>query len=67
IAIGENVDLSMIFATDIFLWFVVLSNLMLAVTLWFLMRKDKPATTVFAIVMAMGAAGFFASVDQLTA
>ena len=67
IAIGESVDLSQIFATDVFLWFVVLSNLMLAVTLWFLLRKDKPATTVFAIVMALGAAGFFASVDQLTA
>ena len=67
IAIGENVDFSEVFATDLFLWFVVLSNLMLVVTLWFLMRKDKPATTVFAIVMALGAAGFFSTVGQLTA
>lgn len=67
IATGENVDLSEIFSTDLFLWFVILSNLMLVVTIWFLMKKTKPVAAAFIMVMALGAAAFFATVNELEA
>lgn len=65
IAVGEDVSLSSVFATTFFTWFVIVSNLMLAVVIWFLMKKDKPAAAVFFGVMAIGAAVFFATVEQL--
>ncbi|WP_293610424.1 hypothetical protein [Ponticaulis sp.] len=65
IAIGEAPEMTQVFTSHLFLWFVILSNLMLAATIWFLMKKDKPAATVFIAVMALGAAAFFMTVDQL--
>lgn len=67
--LGSLVDPSQAFhnplANDIFLWFVIIANLMLAVTFYFLVRKDKPAAAVFLVVMGVGAAVFFMSVDKL--
>lgn len=67
IALGEAVDLHEVFVTDIFLAFVIISNLMMAVTIYFLLRKDKPAAAIFAAAMSLGAAVFFMSVDDLEA
>ncbi len=65
IALGEDVDISSVFSTDFFRYFVIAANLLLVVTLWFLMRKDKPSTAVFGATMAAAAAAFFATVNQL--
>ncbi len=50
--------------TEFFRYFVIAANAMLIVSLYFLFRKDKPATTVFFVTMAAGAIVFFANANQ---
>lgn len=64
-ATGENVDFAAVFPNNFFLGFVIIANLMLTVTVWYLMRKDKPAAAGFFVVMAAGATVFFMTVDRL--
>lgn len=64
-ATGENVDFAAVFPNNFFLGFVIIANLMLTVVIWYLMRKDKPATAGFFMVMAAGATVFFMTVDRL--
>lgn len=50
--------------TEFFRYFVIAANVMLVVSLYFLFRKDKPATTIFFVTMAAGAIVFFANANQ---
>ena len=64
-ASGDAVDLSRVFASQYFLYFVIIANAMLAVALFFLFRKDRPATAIFGATMAAGAFAFFLNVNAL--
>lgn len=53
------------FASDLFLWFVIVANVMLPVALFFLWRKTRPNAALFFAVMAIGAALFFWKISEL--
>lgn len=65
LAIGETVDFNEVFSTQLFLYFVIASNVLLLVTVYYLMRKDKPAATVFVAILAVSAIAFFSVISEL--
>lgn len=53
------------FSSELFLWFVIIANLILPIALWYLFSKSKPALAIFMATMALAAAAFFSNIDQL--